>query len=97
MMRTALAAALMVSLAPAALAQGAPSATGPGSAVVLSALASRGFFRIELTAARNGRFLVEANGPRGARLRFSVDERTGFISNVDAASPPRPGAGGPAR
>jgi hypothetical protein len=96
MMRTALAAALMVSLAPAALAQGAPS-TGPGSAVVLAALASRGFFRIELTAARNGRFLVEANGPRGARLRFSVDERTGFISNVEAASPPRPGAGGPAR
>jgi hypothetical protein len=92
MTQIALVATLMVSLAPAAFAQAAASATGPGSAAVLSTLVSRGFFGIELIEARGRRFLVEANGPRGARLRFTVDGLTGWISNVDPAGPL--GAGG---
>ena len=87
MMRIAFIAAMMVSLAPAAFTQAAASSLGPGSAAVLSTLVSRGFFGIELIEARGGHFLVEANGPRGARLRFTVDERTGWISNVDQAGP----------
>jgi len=96
MTRISLVATMMASLAPAASAQAAASSTGPGSAAVLSALALRGFFGIELLDARGGRFLVEANGPRGARLRFTVDGSTGWISNVDPAGPLRAGgtAGG---
>jgi hypothetical protein len=92
MIRIALVAAMVVGLAPAAFAQAAASSMGPGSAAVLSTLVSRGFFGIELLEARGDRFLVEANGPRGARLRFTVDGRTGWISNVDPAGPL--GAGG---
>lgn len=83
MSRMVLVAMLLSGVAPAAFAQTA--AVAPTA--LLAGLSKRGFFDVEVLAAHADRFRVEASEPRGGRLRFTVDGRTGWISQVDPASP----------